>query len=367
MSSTPNSQIPPYRKILKEIVPAEYLKPDNTHLWWLIPHFAIIFGSFALLALFPVWWLFATLPLVIGHSFGCLGFIAHEICHGGAMANKKLRHLLAGIAFSPFGIGPFLWSKWHNAEHHGHTQHADIDPDRLFLLEEYQNKPVLKWLYQRSKTARNLAIFGFYTLMMTEQNFTAMTRYLGNPEVSKKDKTTILIEFILPNVFWIGLSLMLGWQVLVFGFIVPMLIANFMVISYISTNHFLNPLVDESDVLASSLSVTLPKWLGWLDVLHSHFGAHVSHHLFPQAPSRHSRKVERIIAEQWPHLFHEMPITRALKLLWDTPWIYDETGKALIDPHKQELIPTLGNGLVHDPKIEIQVREVADLKNASIL
>lgn len=360
--------IPAYRRVLKAQIPPRYLKPDNAHLWWLVPHFLLIFGCIKAISVWPAWWLVIPLSIVIGHSFGCLGFVAHEICHGGAIRNRNLRHFLAGIAFSPFGIGPHLWSRWHNAEHHGHTQDADLDPDRLFLLDEYKNKPVLKWLYKRSPILRNLFIFGFYSLMMSEQNFRAMVRYLRDGRTTAREKTTILVEFLVPSAFWIVVTSLFGWQSLAFGYLLPLLIGNFMVISYISTNHFLNPLVDESDVLASSLSVTLPRWLKWLDTLHSHFGAHVAHHLFPQAPSRHARKIEQYIAKEWPERFHIMPLQKALKLLWNTPWIYDEDGKALLDPHKQVAYPTLGHGLtIEDQSPEAEIpRKALVTTNAEI-
>ncbi|MBS1726674.1 MAG: fatty acid desaturase [Armatimonadetes bacterium] len=336
---------PQYRKELKAVIPASYLKPDNLHLLWLLAHMGLCAGLLILLKWNSSWWLVPGVSLLIGHSFGCMGFIAHEICHGGAIRNRRLRHFLAGVAFSPFAIGPLLWSKWHNAEHHGHTQDADLDPDRLFLLDEYKNKPVLKWLYRRSILLRNLLIFGFYCLMMSEQNLSAMMRYVRDPKLKVKDRLAILFQFLVPKLLWIVGTALMGWPVLVFGYIVPLLIANFMVISYISTNHFLNPLVDDGDVLASSLSVTLPKWLAWLDTMHSHFGAHVAHHLFPQAPSRHARKIERQIMALWPDRYHVMPFNEALKLLWNTPWIYDEDGMSLVDPHKQVTVPTLGHGL----------------------
>jgi fatty acid desaturase len=297
------------------------------------------------MAVYFRWWLAPILGLVVGHSFGCLGFIAHETCHGGAIKNRTLRHLLTAIAFSPFGIGPHLWSRWHNAEHHGNTQHPELDPDRLFLVDEYKENGMLKWLYRRSLLARNIVIFGFFSMMMTQHNITMMIRFLRDGKSSPKERAVILFQFIAPKAFWIGLTLMLGWPVLLMGYILPLLVGNAIVISYIATNHFLNPLADESDVLATSLSVTLPRWLGWLDAMHGRFGAHVAHHLFPQAPSRHARKVEKHIARLWPERFHEMPLSRALKLLWNTPWVYDEDGVKLLDPSKNLRSPTLGNGL----------------------
>jgi fatty acid desaturase len=337
--------IPRYRQILKSEVPEKYLRPDNLHLLWFLPHAAIISASYWLMATHFSWWIAPFLSVLVGHSFGCLGFIAHETCHGGAIKNRKLRHLLTGILFSPFGIGPHLWSRWHNAEHHGHTQHPDLDPDRLFLVAEYQHNPVLKWLYRRSQLARNLVIFGFFSLMMSQHNITTMIRFLRDPKVAYQERAVILFQFVAPKVFWIGVTLLLGWQVLLMGYVLPLLVANALVISYISTNHFLNPLSDESDVLASSLSVTLPRWLGWLDAMHGRFGAHVAHHLFPQAPTRHARKLERHLARLWPERFHSMPFAQALKMLWNTPWIYDEDGDELLDPRRNRRFPTLGNGL----------------------
>jgi len=252
---------------------------------------------------------------------------------------------VAAIAFSPFGIGPHLWNKWHNAEHHGHTQHPELDPDRLFILGEYQDQPVLKWLYRRSKLLRNLVIFGFFSMMMTQHSVSVLIRFLRDPNTSRRDRAVLVAQFVAPKAFWIGLTLLLGWPVLLMGYVLPLLVANALIISYIATNHFLNPLADESDVLATSLSVTLPRWLGWLDIIHCRFGAHVSHHLFPQAPTRHSRKIERHIARLWPERFHVMPMGRALRLLGKTPWIYAEDGVSLVDPRRQLSSPTLGNGL----------------------
>jgi fatty acid desaturase len=154
----------------------------------------------------------------------------------------------------------------------------------------------------------------------------------------------IFLQLVIPIAVWVGGTLALGSHVFWWGYFVPLLVGNALVIGYIATNHFLNPLADERDVLATSLSVTLPKWLSWLDSLHSYFGAHVAHHLFPQASPRYGRQIDAKIRELFPDRYHEMPITRALKLLWDTPWVYE--GKtALKDPQTGKASGTLGHGL----------------------
>jgi fatty acid desaturase len=343
--SASSPEIPRYRQILRRELPDHLFRPDNRNLLWFLPHGAIIAASFWLLTAHFNWWVAPLLALVVGHSFACLAFLAHETCHGGGIKSKRLRQFLTWVAFSSLGIGPTLWSRWHNGEHHGNTQHKELDPDRLFTLDEYKNNPVLKWLYRMSPLARNLVIFGFFSLMMTQHNFTILVTYVRDPKTDPRQRFAMIAEFVLAKAFWIGLTLALGWQVFLFGYLVPLLVANAIVISYIATNHFLNPLADHGDVLASSLSVTLPRWLGWLDVLHLHFGAHVAHHLFPQAPTRHARYFEEEIAARWPDRYHVMPFHKALKLLWDTPWVYTNDGQDLINPPMEEILPTLGRGL----------------------
>ncbi len=337
--------IPRYRQILKKDLPEAWLKPDNLNLLWFIPHALMIGTCLWLLTAHFNPWVAPLLSLVIGHSMGCLGFLGHEICHGGGISNKKFRHLLAGIGFSAFAIGPHLWSRWHNAEHHGHTQVQDVDPDHLFTLYEYQNRKALKALHKLSPLGCNLVVFSFFCLLMSQRNLVMTSTYLKDPKTKTQEKATLIFQLLLPLTIWIGGTALLGWQVLLFGYVLPLLVANAMVIAYISTNHFLNPLADENDVLAASLSVTFPKWLGWLDALHLHFGAHVSHHLFPHAPSRYCRQIELRMQEIWPDRYHVMPLHKALKLLWNTPWIYDENGVALINPPRGDLSPTLGHGL----------------------
>ncbi len=334
--------IPRYRQILRQELPAHYFKPDSRSLFWLLPHAAVIGLGIWLLNKHFTWWSAPFLAFIIGHSFGCMGFVAHEICHGGGIKNKKLQHFLTGVAFSPFGIGAFLWSEWHNATHHSHTQSPEMDPDRLFTMDEYRNSPVMKKLYKMSPKLRSVVFFAFFSMLMTQHNITMVMTYLKNENMTSKDRFRIWAQLLIPKVLWIGGTLMFGWQVLVFGYLLPLLVGNSLVIGYISTNHFLNPLADHDDVLASSLSVTLPKWL---DFLHGHFGAHVAHHLFPHAPTRYTRKIEKKIAELWPDRYHEMSWARALKLLWETPWIYGEDGKSLEDPTTGTVKPTLGHGL----------------------
>ncbi len=342
-SPTP-TKIPNYRQQLRKELPEHFFKPHYGNLLWFVVHFAIIGTGFWLLRDHFSWWLAPICSLVIGHSMACMGFLAHDIGHGGTIKNLFLRDFLAGLGFSPLAIGPYLWRRWHNSDHHNNTQVEGVDPDHLFTMEDYKHNPILKGLYRLSPLARNLVIFSSFTYRMTQQQIRMVVTYLKSPKSSNADRVVILAELFVPLAAWILGTWMLGTQVLIWGYLVPVLVANSIAISYIATNHFLNPLADEKDVLATSLSVTLPSWLSWLDAWHSSFGSHVSHHLFPQASSKYSRRIEAKVAELYPDRYHAMPIFTALRLLWQTPWIYEDH-TTFVDPHRQERAPTLGHGL----------------------
>lgn len=338
------SSIPNYRNQVKKAIPAEYLKPDYLNLLWLPVHAAIIGACYYALATHFTLWAAPLLALVVGHSFACMGFLAHDILHGGSIKKPIIRDSLAGISFSPFWIGPYLWRRWHNADHHNNTNIEGVDPDQLFMIDEYKTNPILRFLYSINPLLRNLIIFSSFAYRMTQQNLRMAIVYLKSPKSTGRDKFTIVWQILVPVVGWVGLTFALGTQVLIWGYLVPMLVANSIAISYIATNHFLNPLADESDVLATSLSVTLPGWLKFLDPWHQYFGAHVAHHLFPQASGRYTRRIEEKVAEMWPDRYHSLPLFTALKGLWNTPWIYEDK-ETLIDPQRQIRSKTLGNGL----------------------
>ena len=89
---------------------------------------------------------------------------------------------------------------------------------------------------------------------------------------------------------WISLLFIMGPGKWLFAYVIPLLIANFIVMAYIATNHRLNPIVPVNDPLANCLSVTVPRWI---DVLHFNFSYHTEHHLFPAMSSKYYPLVKR--------------------------------------------------------------------------
>lgn len=321
-------------------LPKEAFKPVPTRLW----------GGLALLLLVtvPVTLIARNdLPLVaslalsvlIGTGLGGLGFLGHEILHGSVVKIAWLRDLLGGIAFAQFLLGPKLWRKWHNVEHHAHTQEEHTDPDAMGTMEQFFRRPALRFLYRLPPWVRSLITFiaflGFFTVFC----MLMLKRYYSS--FRPRDRVIVLAQLAAPILLWTGLLAVLGPAKWVFAYLVPVMLANFLVISYISTNHQLNPLTELNDPLANSLSVIVPRWM---DVLHLNFSHHAEHHLFPGMNPKWAPLVREQLRLQFPDRYHEMPFGQALLSLWRTPRIYMNHTE-LVDPHRGLAFGSLGHGL----------------------
>jgi fatty acid desaturase len=283
-----------------------------------------------------------SLSLIIGFCFSAIGFLGHEILHGTVVRKAWLRDFLGAIFMLPISTGPQLWRKWHNMTHHIHTQDEEKDPDAWPSMDTLSRVRILQWMYKIPQTAR--AFFAFAFLFITFTIHSTKQFFFFVKQAKTKKKVTLWMQFLLPWTIWFSLLLLVGFEKWFYIFLLPLLITNFIVMSYISTNHRLNPLTEINDPLANSLSVTLPKWV---DVLHFNFSYHTEHHLFPGMSSKYYPLVKEQILKLWPERYHQMPMHLAMKALWKTPRLYYKE-KELIDPKKGKIYGSLGHGL--DPK-----------------
>ena len=59
--------------------------------------------------------------------------------------------------------------------------------------------------------------------------------------------------------------------------------------------------------------------------------------------SKYYPLVKEKIKEMWPERYHEMPMTKALVALWNTPRVYYQ-GSELVDPHREHFYGSLEMG-----------------------
>jgi fatty acid desaturase len=328
-----------YTKQLRDGLPREVFEPAPRRLGWLVVHLAVVVvGIFVIGNRIAGWWLTIPAALIIGHSFGVLALFGHETLHGSVVREKLARQLIGWLSFLPFTLSPRLWNAWHNRVHHGHTGEAGVDPDAFPTLAEYRSTLGARLGNRLTMGMRRWAgVFGLF-LGFTVQSFVVLIgtarrrRYL-----STRQYHAAVAETAIGIGLWAGLAIWIGFVPFIFAFLIPLVIGNAVVMSYILTNHGLSPLTDVNDPLLNSLSVTTPRIV---DVLHLNFGYHVEHHLFPGMSMRHGRRVRAEVRKRWPERYQSMSLWRALRAMWSTARVY-ASATVMLDPDSGQRWPTL--------------------------
>ncbi|OOE14860.1 fatty acid desaturase family protein [Fictibacillus arsenicus] len=336
-------------------LPKEAFKPVPSRLWGGLVYLLIAIAGILVIGLLnnlhP--WLGIGIAVILGTCFAGMGFLGHEILHGTVIRKPWLRDFLGAVAFWPLSVGPKLWRKWHNTTHHVHTQEDGEDPDAWPTLENLSHKPFLQKVYKLPMWMRSIVSFAFLSISFTTHGLFMFKRFIKEFKPSKRP--SVWLQLLLPWATWLGLLVWLGPVKWFFAVLLPLLIANAIVMSYISTNHRLNPMTDVNDPLANSLTVTVPKWV---DVLHFNFSYHTEHHLFPGMSPKYYPLVKKHIKEMWPERYHEMPHWKALVTLWKTPRVYFNQHQ-FVDPAPGNVYPSLGHGLNPD-QVSYQKGEASD-------
>lgn len=268
-----------------------------------------------------------TVPL--GVAFAGMAFVAHEALHGAVVRDARLRRWVGWLAFLPFFISPRHWAAWHNRMHHNHTGEPGIDPDSYPTLAGYHQSRWARMADRLSFGGRRLA--GLTTLVVGLNVQSTGVLVGAGPRsgyLSRRDYAWALVETAAQLAVWIGASALFGWRVLVFGWLVPLAIANSIVMAHILTNHSLSPHTDLNDPLANSLSVTAPSWVERYTL---YFGLHVEHHLFPSVSGRHTPRIRELLQARFPENYRSLPLRSAVSRLFTTGRIYKDS-TTLIDP-----------------------------------
>jgi fatty acid desaturase len=331
-----------YVRAIRPDLPATAFAPAWSRVLWLPVHAAVIVGLAWLLATgrLPGWsWPVAS--LVIGCSLAGITFLGHETLHGGVVRGRLPIRIVGWFGFLPFTVSPQLWMAWHNRVHHNHCGKPGIDPDMYPTLEEYQTRRAARIMAdyfgigRRRLMSFSSILFGF-TGQSTQMLFTARKRGFLTPKLHRR----AIAETLLGVAFWATVAVLVGFVPFLFVYVLPLVVANSIVMMFIMTNHNLSPLTDVNDPLVNSLSVTLPRPLEWLTL---GFGYHVEHHLFPTMSTRHGAAVRAAVRAHYPGRYQSMSLGRALGRLYRTARVYRDS-TTLIDPPSGMTWPTLAPG-----------------------
>ncbi|MGE0401315.1 MAG: fatty acid desaturase [Kofleriaceae bacterium] len=327
-----------YVNELRSSLRPEVFEPSRGPLLMVVVHVAVIVVAILALANSWVpWFVVPALTVAIGISFSCLTFIGHEGMHGAILRSRRGKYLLGLVGFLPFMLSPRLWAGWHGRVHHANANRPD-DPDMYPTLAEYRASPRIRFFVDAFSLGGRrwrgvLSLVLGFTVQSAHQLFVANKRGF----LSKQQHRLAIAESVAAVALWATVAALIGFVPFVFGFVLPLVIANMIVMAFILTNHSLSPLVPVNDPLITGLSVTAPRWIEWLTL---NFGFHVEHHVFPAMSSRHAREVRELVRERWPERYQSMTIGQALGELHRTARVYKDA-TTLIDPKTMVEYPVL--------------------------
>ena len=323
---------------LRAQLPAGVFELRPWRLLWLPVHLAIVGAATFLIATRDVDFFTPLLSIVIGFSFAGLAFLAHETLHGSVVRRLALRRLVGLVSFAPFCLSPRLWMAWHNRVHHGHTNVPGSDPDAYPTLTEYENDARARLMVEVG--APGLGRFrGLITLLsgLSVQSLHMLIVAQRRGYLPKKQYRIALAETLSTVVFWASIGALIGPLAFLFAFVLPLALANAVVMAHIVTNHSLSRTGENLDDLDTSLSVTVPRWFDFYTL---GFGYHVEHHMFPAMSGGSAPVVHRELLRRYPERYQVLPLWRALWLVHRTPRVHTETGR-LVDPKTRRSVPTL--------------------------
>lgn len=339
LGTTPLYSRAKYARELHPELPAEVFEPARSRLLIVPVHLAIIITTMAAIARhwLPGWsWPLAS--IVIGASMSCLTFVAHEALHGGIARGRVIPRIVGWIGFAPFVVSPRLWMAWHNRVHHG-AANAGHDPDAYPTLDAYHHSAVARFAADHFSLG-NGRWRGVLSLILgfTGQSLGQLRN--ASTFLTRREHALALVETGLGVALWATVAVVVGFVPFLFVYLLPLLVANVCVMSFILTNHSLSPRIETNDPLISGLSVTTPRFIEWVTL---GFGFHVEHHVFPAMSSRHARTVRTLLQTHWPERYQSMSLVAALGKLHRTARVYADA-TTLIDPPTGKTFETLMPG-----------------------
>lgn len=318
-----------YVAVLRPLLPPEAFRRNPRKLLWIALYLALVGAGYALMRRAEAWWQCALVALFIGHGIACIGFYAHDLSHKTIIPGGPALRVLETFLWMLMAVPATMWKRVHNATHHMETNTV-ADPDRFYL--EAERDPVTQayntLLYANREGIRgNPLIWCSFPVYIFRNVCAALAQEKpvivpARPTYTKAQRLALMGEVLLFFSFQAGLLAFLDFDRARFLWASPAvyLITSAIVLTYVITNHALNPLCEHTDPVAGSTSVIVPKVF---DRLHTHFSHHTEHHLFPGMDSSQFPRVTEALHQCFPERFNRIPLGEAWRRLWKSQAFLD--------------------------------------------
>lgn len=190
--------------------------------------------------------------LIAGLEIGILFIIGHDSCHGSFLKHKILNQIVGRLAFLP-SLHPFsLQYVWHNRTHHRYTNYTGKD----FLFAPLSKAefdaltPARKRLYRLYRSGLGHGIYYLYEIWWKKMIVYRRSE-LGSIPAHFWDRlmvgvwACVWIAFLgaLPSlVHGLGFPSLVPWRTVLFGFIIPYLMWNW-IMGFLIYQHHTHPAV----------------------------------------------------------------------------------------------------------------------------
>lgn len=309
-----------YAATIRPHLPAEAFRRSPSKLFPAFAHVGVVLAAWVACRYAP-WWCWPLLGIVAGHSLACLAFLAHELSHNAILKRGWIKRFTEIFFMGLLGIPPTMWHEVHNVTHHGHTN-TPRDPDRRWMdYEATRRSTAISAAFHPQKgqwRLNPLVPLQFVGYVMRNIIAAVSGGHWGMlpaaPGYDAKQRRSIVLELGVIAIIQLAALAVVGFDPLRYLFIgpFPWLIASGVVMAYVFTNHFLHPILGESDPVGSSTSVIVP-W--WVDRLHFNFSYHTEHHLFPGMDSKWYPLVSQKLREFFPDRYNRLPFGEAWRRL----------------------------------------------------
>jgi fatty acid desaturase len=310
-------------------LPAEAFARHPWRLLLGIPLILLIPGVSVAMVILPLPWYVALAgSIVVGSLYASFFFFGHEAGHGAMVRSPRLQEAVLYASCLIYCLSPHLWMIWHNHAHHGHTNMPEHDPDTFGTLEEFRQRRFSRF-FGRFAPGSGHWLSAFYLptfFSLHSQGVLWVNSF--RPPFRRLNRPRAIIDSVGMAAFWLGVSLWAGPRGTLFAVLIPMLMVNFVMMSYVVTNHMLRRLAPGPDSLATTMSVSTFKFL---DLLFFNFSHHVEHHLFPSMSPRYYPLVRRSLYRHAGDRYLAPSHWRALRLAFRTPRLYADA-ETLVQP-----------------------------------
>jgi fatty acid desaturase len=300
------------RRTLRSRLPRDFGRRQPTRLVWLalailtlVLHLVVTHAVLAGTA--SAWWMLLSLPIA-AFTWPFIFFVLHELCHGALLPPGPMRRIASAVAAFPLLLQPTFWTAVHN-HHHRFTNHEQ-DYDRRRFAGDSEVNGIF---HEFTNPLIALTLIGSVQLVYSCQ----LIHFLAGRFSLPVQRRQVLTELAVGGLCTVGVSWLMGWQLLLCGWL-PCAAAGFFLQSlYLVSNHLTRPMATHADSLGTGVSVRLFR--GWS---HMDFGRHVEHHLFPHVSANQLVPVTAGLREHYATRFQERTLLATMRRLFQLPGYY---------------------------------------------